>query len=182
MARNPQYDYEVELTATATAQVRAETPKDAAERAESITAIPEGWEFDDASASRLATDGGAVARDAASRAAPLTLHDLTCIVGAQRRRLALRILYEREPVDGDAGPLDVADLARDVAAAEFGEDYATSEKQSVYRTLRQSHLPTLAALDVIEYDEERYEVRAGPHLDLATAALFELSHLAGGEE
>ncbi|MFB6120548.1 MAG: hypothetical protein ABEJ68_05460 [Halobacteriaceae archaeon] len=71
-----------------------------------------------------------------------------------RRRRALVCLRER------TGEVHLRDLAEFIAAFESGErPPPKSCTESVYNSLHQTHLPKLAALDVVTYDESSKQVR-----------------------
>ena len=77
----------------------------------------------------------------------------------ERRRNVLRYL------DGTDGPVEMRDVAEQVAAWEHDttvEALASDERQRVYIALYQSHLPKLDKEGVIEYDQSRGVVERGP--------------------
>lgn len=79
------------------------------------------------------------------------IHD---VLRNDRRRLAIEALRESDDT------ASVADLSEAVAAGETGERPPPRDKrQSVYISLRQTHLPRLDELGLIDYDEETKEVR-----------------------
>ncbi|USZ67905.1 hypothetical protein NGM10_14375 [Halorussus salilacus] len=74
----------------------------------------------------------------------------------RRRRYALYYLRER------AGPVDLDDLVRQVAAWEAGKtpgEVARADRVAVGASLRETHLPFLAQRNIVRYD---------PHCDRAT--------------
>lgn len=77
------------------------------------------------------------------------------LLGNQRRREAIERLRSR----GET--VDVRELAEEIAAAEAGERPPPARvRESVYASLRQTHLPKLDEAGVVVYDEDRKEVRA----------------------
>ena len=86
-----------------------------------------------------------------------TIHD---VLGNDRRRLVLEALRERE------GVAELGDLAEAVAARESGTDPPPSDnRQSVYVSLHQTHLPKLDSLGIVEYDTDRRDVRLGARVE-----------------
>lgn len=74
----------------------------------------------------------------------------------QRRRYALHYLKQRE------GVVTVGDLAEQIAAWETETpilDVDSDDRRRVYISLLQSHLPTLDAAGIVQFDEERSEVQ-----------------------
>lgn len=72
----------------------------------------------------------------------------------QRRRQTLRVLREQ------TGVMPLEELAGAIAAAEAADTRSgTDLHRSVYNSLQQTHLPKLAAIDVVAYDEETNLVR-----------------------
>jgi DNA-binding transcriptional ArsR family regulator len=92
------------------------------------------------------------------------------ILSNPRRREALRHL-DRTP-----SAVGVGDLAAAIATAETGQSPPPrAVRESVSASLRQTHLPKLAELGVLEYDRERREVRlldaytdVDPYMDVVT--------------
>ncbi|MFB6073371.1 MAG: hypothetical protein ABEJ88_10455 [Halobacterium sp.] len=81
------------------------------------------------------------------------IHD---VLRNDRRRMVLEQL-------GDAGDaVDARELSETIAARESGSDPPPRNvRQSVYISLQQTHLPKLADLDVVDYDDTTKEVRPG---------------------
>lgn len=79
----------------------------------------------------------------------LTDTDVYHVLSCERRRLALEFLY-------DAGPeTTLSTLADAVAVAESGELPAPrAHRESVYTSLRQTHLPTLVEHGLVSTDDE----------------------------
>lgn len=73
------------------------------------------------------------------------------LLGSERRRNALYVLYQR------TGPLGVADLAAEVASLE------DADPERVATALHHVHLPRLDAAGVVEFDGERAQVRLADH-------------------
>ncbi|SEO22561.1 hypothetical protein SAMN04487948_101195 [Halogranum amylolyticum] len=87
----------------------------------------------------MTADGGRLSTDA-----------LFQILGNSRRRFIIRHLYRTND------PVDLKELARLIAAEEEGttpEALTDEERQRVYVSLYQTHLPTLTESGLIEYDE-----------------------------
>lgn len=85
------------------------------------------------------------------------------LLQSERRRRALRYL-----VAADEEPIDMRDLTEAVAAAEYDttvQALDSENRQRVYITLYQSHLPQLEAAGVIEYDKNRGTIRVTPLID-----------------
>lgn len=79
------------------------------------------------------------------------------VLSNERRRLVLRYLREEDASDGVA----FRDLVDQVAAWENDttiDRLDSSDRKCVYTALRQTHLPKLDELDVVEYDNQRGEV------------------------
>lgn len=77
-----------------------------------------------------------------------------------RRRAALRYLFERAP-----GETRIQELADNVAAWEHDtsvQELASDDRQRVYISLYQTHLPTLAEHGVVDYDRDRGVVALRP--------------------
>jgi hypothetical protein len=76
------------------------------------------------------------------------------VLSSPRRATALRLLSHE-------GTMSVSRLADAVAAAEAGCDQPPSPlRESVYNSLRQTHVPRLAELGLVAYDADNREVRA----------------------
>jgi len=94
---------------------------------------------------------------------------------------ALRVPRRRYVIDVVAETTDehmsVSDLSEEVGALEEGIPVGTvsrSKYKSIYASLLQTHLPLLAGLDVIEYNDDRNTVSRGLRLE-QTATLLESS-------
>ncbi|MFC7069696.1 DUF7344 domain-containing protein [Halobaculum lipolyticum] len=78
----------------------------------------------------------------------LTDADLCQVLSCPRRRLALEYLWDA------AAATPLSTLADAVATAETGEDPAPRPaRESVYTSLRQTHLPTLERHGLVTFDE-----------------------------
>ncbi|MFA9503482.1 hypothetical protein ACERIM_11985 [Natrinema sp. H-ect1] len=102
-------------------------------------------------------DPGDAARDADGGAIPaeLSLDDVHHLLQTKRRRDVLRYLRDAE------GPVRLRELAEQVAAWEQEttvEELRSDERQRVYISLYQSHLPKLDNHGIIEYDKDRGRV------------------------
>lgn len=105
--------------------------------------------------------------------------DLFHLLQSSRRRATVRYLFEQET----NGPSEIRDIAETVAAWENNtsiDGLSYKERQRVYISLYQSHLPKLHDHGIIDYDQSRgrTELRAlatllqpflGDELDAATA-------------
>jgi hypothetical protein len=92
----------------------------------------------------------------ASRAqgAALSESDIHDVLRNDRRRMVLERLGEAD------GPVTTRALSEAIAARETGEQPPPRNvRQSVYISLQQTHLPKLAELDIVAYDEHSKEVR-----------------------
>lgn len=88
----------------------------------------------------MTTDGGRLTTDA-----------LFQILGNSRRRFIVRHLYQMER------PVDLKELAALIAADEEGttpEALTNEERQRVYVSLYQTHLPALTESGLVSYDED----------------------------
>lgn len=86
-------------------------------------------------------DGGRLSTDA-----------LFQILGNSRRRFIIRHLYREQR------PVDLKEMAARIAAEEEGtsvEDVTNEERQRVYVSLYQTHLPTLTDSGLVSYDDEQ---------------------------
>ncbi len=78
--------------------------------------------------------------------------DIFHLLQTQRRRDVLRYLQGRD------GPIELRDLAEQVAAWEQEtpiESLTSSERQRVYISLYQTHLPKLDEHEIVEYNKDR---------------------------
>ena len=81
----------------------------------------------------------------------LTTDTLFRILGNSRRRFIVQHLYQTER------PVDLKELAALIAADEEGttpEELTNEERQRVYVSLYQTHLPTLTESGLVSYDED----------------------------
>jgi len=86
------------------------------------------------------------------------------VLSNERRTMVLELLAAAEP-------RDLGDLAELIAAEETGERPPPRKKRtSVYVTLHQTHLPKLAELSIVEYDDREKVVSLGTR---ASAVLAE---------
>jgi len=104
-------------------------------------------------------DGGTpgVAAEASNRVQyPLPEDELFHVLQNERRRAVLRYLDGREEV------VRMRDVAEQIAAWEYDTTVAlldSDERQRVYISLYQSHLPKLDDAGIVEYDQARGNVR-----------------------
>lgn len=100
-----------------------------------------------------------------------SLSELLDALADRRRRRVLRLVSDHQT------PLALSDLADEVAAAEHDgrfTDISGREIKQTYISLYHSHVPKLAAVGLLEYDQEvdavapgSYVASAKPFLDLA---------------
>ncbi|QCW02378.1 hypothetical protein [Natrinema pallidum] len=91
----------------------------------------------------------------------LSLDDVYHLLQTKRRRDVLRYLR------GVDGPVRLRELAEQVAAWEQDtavENLSSDERQRVYISLYQSHLPKLDNHGIVDYDKDRGRVEATPRL------------------
>lgn len=72
----------------------------------------------------------------------------------ERRQLTVSILRDRSL------PLNLEDLAVDVASEEFGSQPPTQRVEQVTISLHHVHLPLMDDMGVVRYDENRSEILA----------------------
>ncbi|MGQ3413224.1 DUF7344 domain-containing protein [Natrinema sp. LN54] len=111
---------------------------------------------------RSRTDGVDVsprASDTGDAPSDLSLDDIYHLLQTKRRRDVLRYLRAAD------GPVRLRELAEQVAAWEQEttvEQLNSSERQRVYISLYQSHLPKLDNHGIVDYDKDRGWVEATP--------------------
>ncbi|QLD89419.1 hypothetical protein HWV07_10415 [Natronomonas salina] len=89
--------------------------------------------------------------------------ELFHLLKSERRRRALRYL-----LDAESEPVRMRTLAEAVAAEEYDksvDQLHTDERQRVYITLYQSHLPQLDRAGVIDYNQSRGQITTTPLID-----------------
>lgn len=103
-------------------------------------------------------------REAEAETEPtLEKDELFHLLKSERRRRALRYL-----LDADEEPVRMRTLAEAVAAEEYDktvEELHTDERQRVYITLYQSHLPQLDREGVIDYNQSRGQITTTPLIE-----------------
>lgn len=117
-------------------------------------ATPEGADVD---ADAVDEADEAVESDAPSE---LDSDDLFHLLKSERRRRAIKYL-----LDADDEPVRMRTLAEAVAAEEYDttvEALRSDERQRVYITLYQSHLPQLDDAGVIDYNQSRGRITTNP--------------------
>lgn len=85
--------------------------------------------------------------------------DIYHILQTRRRRDVLRYLRDAD------GPMTLRELAEEIAADEHGttvENLTSSQRQRVYISLYQSHLPKLDTRGIVDYDKDRGIVESTP--------------------
>lgn len=107
------------------------------------------------------TDGQGVSLDAEPDGVPAQLEpdDVYHILQTRRRRDVLRYLHRTE------GRVRLRALAEQVAAWEAGttvDDLTSSQRQRVYISLYQTHLPKLDTHGIIDYDKDRGTIEPTP--------------------
>jgi predicted transcriptional regulator len=93
---------------------------------------------------------------------PPSQDELFDVLSNRRRRYAVHAL-EREH-----GPVELGDVAEQVAAWEYDvdvEQVSYDERKRVYTALQQSHLPMMDDAGVVEFDKNRGTVEATPALE-----------------
>ena len=113
------------------------------------------------------TDGASKAVDGA--AGPLSPDDRFHVLQTSRRRDAMRYL------DQASEPVEVRELAEWVASREHGTDVEaldSSQRQRVYISLYQTHLPKLDEYAIVDYDKDRGTVEPTPRLAEFTEYLY----------
>lgn len=109
-----------------------------------------------------AVDESPDGHDADSAPSELSLDDIYHLLQTKRRRDVLRYLRDAE------GRVQLRELAEQVAAWEQEttvDDLSSSERQRVYISLYQSHLPKLDTHGIVDYDKDRGWVEATPLTD-----------------
>lgn len=99
------------------------------------------------------------ASDAVDGPAELSLDDIYHLLQTKRRRDVLRYLHD------EGGRVRLRDLAEQVAAWEQEtavENLSSDERQRVYISLYQSHLPKLDNHGIVTYDKDRGWVEPTP--------------------
>ncbi len=97
-----------------------------------------------------------------SEAPEPTEDELFDVLSSRRRRYALHMLKGREE------PVELGDVAEQVAAWEYGETVAEvsyDERKRVYTALQQSHLPKMDDAGVVSFDKNRGVVEPTPALE-----------------
>ncbi|EJN57342.1 DUF7344 domain-containing protein [Halogranum rubrum] len=95
---------------------------------------------------------------------PLSRDDVFHLLQNARRRGVVRYLSERD----DDAVYEMRDIATQVAAWENNKPIAqlnSDERQRVYISLYQGHLPKLAEKGLIEYNQSRGRVESTPRLE-----------------
>lgn len=86
----------------------------------------------------------------------------------KRRRFVLQYLRRH------GGPVDLGDLATEVASLEYEtvcEDISKKQRKRVYTTLQQTHLPRMHDVGIVDYDSEDGTIDTTPHTDDLTVYL-----------
>lgn len=119
-----------------------------------------------------ATDSAVTEPDASESAGPRLTKDVAFhLLQNPRRRAVLRYLLW-----GDEGTHVMRDVAEAVAAWEHDTTVASlagAERQRVYISLYQSHLPKLADAGVIDYDQDRGVIEPRPPIRVLESFLGE---------
>lgn len=103
------------------------------------------------------------------------LNHVLTVISSSRRRQVIDIVHERRSIE-------LTDLVDSVAASESGgETVSPTERNRVYTSLYQTHVPELAKYAVIEYDPDQQQINATKKLDSiysATSDFAEALHNA----
>lgn len=102
----------------------------------------------------------------------LKTDDVYRILSAHRRRLLLLILDDR-----DDGEVSVSELTREIASRETdAEPLAVPEDtyERTYVAVYQSHLPTLATANVVEWDRDAGLVRCRRPVSVLTEVIRDI--------
>lgn len=92
-----------------------------------------------------------------------SLDEVVNLLGHGRRRAVLEELAET-----NQRRISVADLAEDIACAEYGclpSELTSDQRKRVYIALLQSHLPPLDDADIVAYDSDAKVVTQGPQFE-----------------
>lgn len=103
--------------------------------------------------------------DNSQQATSISKNDAFYILQNPRRRAVLRYLLEHE----DEEQFTLSDLTEEVAAWEHEttvQELTYDERQRVYISLYQSHLPALDEYGIIEYDKARGTVAPTPLINV----------------
>lgn len=93
----------------------------------------------------------------------LDLDDLFHALSNERRRRALQYLIER-----DDDQFEMGDVAEVVASQEYDiprKNLSSDQRQRIYIALYQCHLPQLAKVGLIDYDQKRGTIEKRPELE-----------------
>ncbi|WP_408958563.1 hypothetical protein [Natrinema sp. 74] len=104
-------------------------------------------------------DGSTRASDSDALSSDLDLDDIYHLLQTKRRRDVLRYLQDAE------GQVRLRELAEQIAAWEQEttvDNLQSDERQRVYISLYQSHLPKLDNHGIVDYDKDRGRVEATP--------------------
>lgn len=101
--------------------------------------------------------------------ADLTIDNALDALGNDRRRTVVEVLSELdEDSEEDAGDLSFRELAAAVAEQEYGPNYDTDERKTVYVSLYQCHIPKLDDLGIVRYTgTSSGPIRPGPNFQVA---------------
>jgi hypothetical protein len=105
----------------------------------------------------------------------LSKNDIFQVLQNERRRYVLQYLRRR------GGPVDLGDLATQVAAWEYElptSDITKTQRKRVYTTLQQTHLPKMDEVGIVEYDAETGTIDRTAH----TAELTVYLEIVPGSE
>jgi hypothetical protein len=101
-------------------------------------------------------------------ASPAGAHKLYDALSAARRCYIIELLAEAD------GPVSVRTLANNIAAIEHDttpEAASGSAYNNAYNASTQTHLPALAEVGLIQYNDDRKVVRKGPQFESALLLL-----------
>lgn len=100
---------------------------------------------------------------------PCFLSELYHVLSAPRRCYSIQILAQT-----DGQPVTVRDLAREITAIEQGicrEDATGEPYRNVYNALSQTHLNTMSAIELVDYQPQRQRVNPKQKLSVVNSVL-----------
>jgi hypothetical protein len=109
--------------------------------------------------------GASAARGSEKR---LSKGEIFDVLQNERRRYVLQYLRM------NGGPVELGDLASDVAAKEYGcsaEEVTSAQRKRVYTTLQQTHLPRMDEAGIVEYDADDGVITTTSHTNELTVYL-----------
>ena len=98
------------------------------------------------------------------RTSGLTTSERHALLAAERRRVTLEILA------GRTAPVDLEEVATEVAAREDGVDASEEATKRVTLSLHHTHLPKMADLGVLKYDPDSHRIEPTAFTSALTGA------------